>query len=236
MIKIADLHYCLPSRRETLSGIGFDLPPGSFLALLGENGAGKTTLLDILMGFRLRTSGTALVLGQDPGLDLGETRSRIAYLSEKIDSPGDWSAAEFLDFHGAFYPRYDRSEERDLMGALHVSPQELVGNLSSGELRRLQIVAALAAQPDLVIADEITAVLDIRGRVKFLDMLQERQKSRGMTVIMATNIPEGLDSYADHILLIHKGAQVAFFLLSDFVRGSPGLARSVLASLEKNDP
>ena len=233
MISVRNLQYQLPNKRQILSGIDFELGQGEFLAVLGENGAGKTTLLDILMGFRRRTGGEVKVTERDPVDDPWETRSNITYLSEKVDIPGDWDAEEFLDFHRYFYRGYDVSEEQKLIELFGISKKERVGNLSAGEIRRLQIVGALAAQPDLVIADEITAVLDILARRKFLKVLQERQRGRGMAIVLATNVPEGLEAYAHRVLLIHRGQQITFSKTSDFLNGDKDLGDAAAKRLEQ---
>ncbi|HSF03228.1 MAG TPA: ABC transporter ATP-binding protein [Solirubrobacterales bacterium] len=183
MIGVRGLRYVLPDRREILAGIDFELPAGRFLAVLGENGAGKTTLLDLLMGFRRRTGATITVLGQDPETDPWESRTRIAYLSEKHDVPGDWEAGDYLDFHRRFYARFDPDKQWALSEALAVRRGARAGTLSAGEARRVQIVGALATRPELLIADEITALLDILGRRRFLRLLKERQERAGLTVV-----------------------------------------------------
>jgi ABC-2 type transport system ATP-binding protein len=135
------------SKRVVDARLDFSLPAGSFLAVVGENGAGKTTLLDLVLGFRRRTNGDLWVMDRDPETDPWDQRSRIVYLSEKIDMPGDWEAGEFLEFHRRFYERYDRGKERTLMGRLGVRYDARVGTMSAGEIRRVQIVGALATWP-----------------------------------------------------------------------------------------
>lgn len=232
MLRADGLVYDLPRGRRILAGLDLDLSTGSFLAVLGENGAGKTTLLDLIMGFRRRTGGGLMVMGHDPETDSWRARAKIAYLSEKVDIPGDWEVAEFLAFHRYFYERYDPADERRLMERFRLGYEGWAGNLSAGELRRLQIVGALAAQPELVVADEITAVLDILGRRTFLATLKERQRATGLGVVLATNVPEGLEPYADHILLIHRGRQLDFSNLPAFLGGRTDLADIVAGRLE----
>jgi len=232
MVIASGVQYQLHKGREILTGVSFNLNKGEFLAVLGENGAGKTTLLDLLMGFRRRSGGRLTVMESDPGIDAWQVRSRIGYLSEKIDIPGDWDGTEFLTFHRRFYNSYDLAREKQLAEQFKISYTERVGNLSAGEIRRLQIIGALAATPDLLIADEITAVLDILGRRKFLQVLQEQQKERGMTVILATNIPEGLEGYADKILLLNRGRQILFAATTNVLDGRRDLAGAVAAQLE----
>lgn len=233
MIEVTDLSYSVPNKPHILDSITFQLPSGSFFVVVGENGAGKTTLLDILMGFRRRTSGAVSVLDADPQTDPWQARARIAYLSEKVDMPGDWETREYLEFHRRFYSSYDLADETNLLRVFGLASTGRIGNLSAGEIRRVQIVAALATQPQVLIADEITAVLDIQGRKRFLDLLKERQRMKRLTVVLATNVPEGLDSYADYVLLIRKGSQVAFAPLGEFLEDETELARAVLHRLEE---
>jgi len=230
MVSARDLGFRLRSR-DILAAVDFALPRGAFLAVVGENGAGKTTLLDLLLGFRRRTTGELVVLDHDPGTDPWQTRLRIAYLSEKVDLPGDWEAREFLEFHRRFYPSYDRQEEAALMGRLGVRGDAVLGTMSAGEIRRVQIAGALAARPDLMIADEITALLDILGRRLFLTLVRERQQTSGLTTVLATNVPEGLDAYADHVLLISQGRQVAFSGVASFIGSENTLADAVAGAL-----
>ncbi len=232
MVIATGLRYRLDGRREILAGIDFALPAGSFLAVVGENGAGKTTLLDLLMGFRRRSSGSLSVLDRDPDRDPWETRVGIAYLSEKVDIPGDWEAREFLEFHRTFYRTYDQNAEAEFMERFGVRRESRIGTMSAGEIRRVQIVGALAARPQLVIADEITAPLDILGRRLFLALLKERQKARGLTTVLATNVPEGLDAHADQVLVISRGHQVLFSEVARFVLGKRSFADAVADTLE----
>ena len=225
------LEYRLPDKRQILTAVDFHLSPGAFLAVLGENGAGKTTLLDLLMGFRRRSGGSLSVMEADPESDPWRSRARIAYLSEKVDLPGDWEARGFLDFHRAFYPTFDTVDAVDAMKLFGVRVGDRLGNMSAGELRRVQIVAALAARPDLIIVDEITAVLDIMGRRALLSLLKERQRTLGLTTVLATNVPEGLGRYADHVLLLHRGHQLAFSPIGVFMAPASDLADAVVNRL-----
>lgn len=190
--------------KSLLADISFSLAPGSWLAVLGENGAGKTTLLDLLMGFKKPSRGTVNVFSHPPFSDRATDRQKIGYLSEKVDIPGDWSVGEFLSFNSHFYPGYDFALEAELSRVFRVSRESRVGNLSAGEIRRAQIVAALSFRPALILIDEITAVLDIVGRRKLLKVLNELRHD-GTSIIFATNILEGLHGNLTDILLLQAG-------------------------------
>jgi ABC-2 type transport system ATP-binding protein len=203
MVKVQDLSLSIGGR-VILESVSFEAGPGQWLAVLGENGSGKTTLLDLLMGFKEATSGSIRIFGQDPWRDPFRDRKKIAYLSEKVDLPGDVSIEDFLEFNSRFYPSHDPALEEELVRILGVSRVARVGNLSAGELRRAQIVAALSVRPELILIDEITAVLDIVGRRKLMKVLKARVKE-GASVVFATNILEGLHGHVDDVILISKG-------------------------------
>jgi ABC-2 type transport system ATP-binding protein len=218
IISIQQLGYAI-NGRVILRDIAASIPTGAFVGVLGENGAGKTTLLDLLMGFRVPSQGMIAVLDEQPHRDHWEARRRIAYLSEKVDMPGDWSIQEFLEFHQFFYPQYSHERQQYLLNEFRIAPQDRVGNLSAGEIRRAQIVAALASFPDIVVVDEISAVLDIVGRRKFMRLLHEQSQISQATIVFATNILEDLVNHISHILLLRQGTLHTFTTLEDFTQG-----------------
>jgi ABC-2 type transport system ATP-binding protein len=217
-IEVAALGYSV-NDTEIIHSLDFVVEPGSFVAILGENGAGKTTLLDLMMGFRRPTRGSIDIDGEAPHRDPWRQRGRIAYLSEKVDLPGDWTVRDFLRFNEFFYPHYDRAREDALRQTFQVEVERRIGHLSAGQIRRVQAVAALSAGPALVLVDEITAVLDIVGRRRFMRTLSELCRDTGATVIMATNILEDLVSYVSHVLLMHDGKRRDYQTLEAFLGG-----------------
>ena len=217
-----------------LKDVSASIPKHSFTVLLGNNGAGKTTLIDCMMGFKFPTGGRISVLGFDPGTDPHESRQKIAYLSEKVDLPGDWSVDDFLAFHRYFYHEYSRETEIRLLDMFGVDPGCRISTLSAGELRRVQIAAALAIQPEVIIVDEITAVLDIVGRHKFMAYLAEEVRKKRTTVFLATNILEDLTIHATHLLLLKTGEPAKAVTMTEFLDGLPEnlFSRKVATYLE----
>jgi ABC-2 type transport system ATP-binding protein len=213
MIQVQDLGYRI-GKTQILNHISLSLSPGAWLAVLGENGSGKTTLLDLLMGFKAPTQGKILIEGRAPHEDPALERRSIAYLSEKVDLPGDWSVGEFLKFNAFFYPTYDPELEETLCVALRVDRQQRVGNLSAGQIRRAQIVGALSYRPKLILIDEITAVLDIVGRRRLMMILKDRV-DEGSSIVFATNILEGLFGNVTDVLLMSGGKMLASHEISE---------------------
>ncbi len=199
------LSYSVPSR-TILRDLSFTIAEGGFTVVVGENGAGKTTLLQLLMGIIEPTGGTVRILGNEPYRDPYADRARIGYVAEKIAPPSDWTIEDYLAFNRGFYASYSLETERQLLGEFRLKTDWRMGTLSAGQVRRAQVVGVLAADPRLLIIDEITAVLDIVGRSKFMAALHRLRQRHGTTVIMATNILDDVDSYATDVILLHEGA------------------------------
>ena len=211
----------LAGARRILDGIELSIPRGSFTVVVGENGAGKTTLLKLLMGFAKPSEGQVLMNGREPQLDPYADRQSVAYINEKMTPPNDWTIAEFLSFNRWFYRDYSSELEERLLATFKLKREDRVGTLSAGEVRRVQVVAALAISPRILLIDEITAVLDIVGRSKFMQALRELQDRAGTTIVMATNIIDDVDSYATHVVLLHAGRLALQAEKAELLRKAP---------------
>ena len=204
VIESKNLSFSVPSR-QILKDISFQVAQGSFTVVVGENGAGKTTLLQLLMGLVEPTRGLVLVNGKRPDQDPYEDRQSLGYIAEKITPPVDWSIDEFLKFNRYFYKNYSTDFENTLIRELKLAREWRIGALSAGQVRRAQVVGVLSSSPKVLIVDEITAVLDIVGRAKFMRALHRLRQENGCTVLMATNILDDVDTYATDVILLHRG-------------------------------
>ncbi len=225
-IDIQNLGYQILKNRQILTDLNLQIAPGDFLAVLGENGAGKTTLLDLILGFRKPSQGTLKVQNEKPYQDNWKSRQEIAYLSEKVDIPGDWTVDDFLKFNEYFYTRYSHEIEAKYLKVFRVNRMDRLGNMSAGEIRRVQIVAALSIEPKLIVVDEITAVLDIVGRRHFMGVLRDLNRETRCTIVLATNILEDLADHITHVMLLRKGVVKTFGPLAAFLGGADASAFS----------
>ncbi len=201
-LRLENLYYRVPYGESILEGVSFELAPGEILGVLGKNGSGKTTLIDLILGSRNPTSGTISVLGHDPHSPDRIHIGRIAYLSHDIGLKGNLTISQFLNFHASFYPSYNLSEQQKICEFLKIDPSCKIGALSTGQQKKIQIVAGLSAMPELVIVDEITAVLDLSARGEFFELLLDYRKRYQTSVLLATNIAEDLIGVADRVIFI----------------------------------
>jgi ABC-2 type transport system ATP-binding protein len=201
IISLKDMSYSIPYSSLILDKFSIEIGEGEFIGVLGHNGAGKTTLIDILMGFRKASSGEVKVFDEDPFAIARAHRNEIAFLSQDVGLKGSLTIGEFLNFHSQFYPRYNKGYESELLSLFRLDSMAKVGSLSLGQQKKVQIVAALASRPRLILIDEITAVLDPETRSVFFRELEKYRKKNPCAILLATNIAEDL---------IHRCSQIIF--------------------------
>lgn len=202
MIEINNLSYIYSENHIVFSDINFDVQKGEFWGILGKNGAGKTTLLDLILGIKFPTNGSIKINDLDLLLSNGEHLEDIVYLSQDVNLNGNFEIDTFLKFNAPFYKNYSLELEKEMLTYFGLNRESKIGSLSTGQQKKVQIVAALAAQTQILIIDEITAVLDPEARFLFFKKLNELKKTKNKTILIATNIAEDLKNTVDKILFI----------------------------------
>lgn len=199
-------------RHTALAGVDFMVPDGAFYVLVGPNGAGKTTFLKLLLEIITPTSGSIDVLGMNPLTDGPRVRAHVGYVPERSDDLYSWmSVRRALDFHRTYFPAWDNAYARDLMEKLALKEGKL-SRLSKGEVRRVQIVMALAHRPPLLLLDEPTDGLDPVGREMFRAILAEHIATSPTTVVVSTHLIYEIEALADHLAVLRDGKLVAQLL------------------------
>jgi putative ABC transport system ATP-binding protein len=180
--------------------------PGRLLAVTGSSGSGKTTLLSVLGGLVAASAGTASYDGQPVGTRTGEPRPGTALVLQTYGLVPSLTAEENL----AVALRARRvapgeASRRALATLERVGVADLgarmVQELSGGQLQRVAVARALAAEPDVLLADEPTSELDEVNRDLVVAELRE-EALRGCVVVVATHDPDVADQCEDEIHLV----------------------------------
>ena len=213
--------------------LDLEIQRGAFYGLLGRNGAGKTTLMRLLMGLYQPSRGDSAVLGQTMAKASPEHRARVAYVSQSHALHPRLSAEELAYFVSHFYPSWDGDFAQQLMRRFDLPGQIAWSKLSGGEQRKVGIVLALAARPEVLILDEPAAGLDPVSRrelmSELIDLLLEVD---GSTILLSTHILSDLERPADTIGILDHGR----LLLSAPMESLQSGARRVQAVFEGNVP
>lgn len=218
MIEIKDLVYTYPRGEDqdplppAVDNFSLNINKGEFLAVLGHNGSGKSTLAKCLNGLHQPTSGQVLVDGMDTKDEeaIWDIRSRAGLV---FQNPDNQIVATTVEEDVAFGPEnlgIPMPELRDWVDwALEVVGMEDFKRrephkLSGGQKQRVAIAGVLVMNPDYIILDEPTAMLDPNGRKDVIETVQALNKDQGKTVILITHfISEA--SLADRLVVMEKG-------------------------------
>jgi ABC-2 type transport system ATP-binding protein len=194
---------------KAVDGISFDVNKGEIFGLLGPNGAGKTTTIKLLLGLLESDEGELEVLGMDPEKDEVQIKSRIGYVSEEPLIFKSLTPKDLFNFVASI--RGMDSEEAtekaqqymEILGALEYYNQ-LIATLSHGNKQKIQIIAAILHEPDLLILDEPLSGLDAKS-VKVMKEILDIHLEKGGAVLFSTHIMEIAEELCDRIGIINRG-------------------------------
>jgi putative ABC transport system ATP-binding protein len=215
MIELRDVSKTVMSGSEPLTilhPLSLQIPPGSFLAIVGPSGSGKSTLLGLLAGLDAPTSGSVSIDGVDiTKLDedrLAKLRGeKIGFVFQFFHLIPSLTALENVSVPMEIVgvrnarPNAERLlEEVGLTGRAHHYPAQLSG----GEQQRVALARAVAPQPDILLADEPTGNLDTETGAKVIELLFGLQRRRGATLLLITH-DQALARRCDRIIHIADG-------------------------------
>jgi ABC-2 type transport system ATP-binding protein len=196
-------------RVTAVDSLALTVPEGAIYLLAGQNGAGKTTLMRLLLGIQRPDAGESRVAGVKSGPG-GDVRVHIGYVPEGHEVPYGRMRVGDLMTHEATYRRtWDDAYATRLAHELDMDRGRRVGALSKGEMRRVQLVLALAHRPRVLLLDEPTDGLDPLVRDTVLRLLVEHVSDAATTVLIATHAVAEIDRLADHVGVLRKGRLLA---------------------------
>ncbi len=203
---------------RVVDGLTLSIPRGTVYGILGPNGAGKTTLLKMLLGLTRISSGSARVLGEEPGTP--ESLSQVGALVESPNFYPYLSGLQNLKVVARYagVPTFRAKEVVDQVGLLARS-KDAVSKYSLGMKQRLGVAAALLKNPKLLILDEPTNGLDARGMVQMRSLIRRLGEEK-RTVILSSHLMWEVEQLCDRVAVIDRGSLVAEGAVSELKRQS----------------
>ena len=198
---------------KALGGVDFTARTGSVLGLLGPNGAGKTTAVRILATLLEPDAGRASVAGFDVVKEAAALRAKIGLAGQYAAVDENLTGVENLEMVGRLYHLgKDRSRRRaeELLERFELTDaaKRPAKTYSGGMRRRLDLAAALVAQPPVLFLDEPTTGLDPRSRIGMWETIEARVQA-GTTVLLTTQYLDEADRLADQIVVVDHGLVIA---------------------------
>lgn len=189
---------------QALGGVDLEVKTGEVVAILGPNGAGKTTLVEVLEGLRRRDGGDVVVLGQDPRHGNESWRARIGAVLQLGPETDEFTVAEMLSGHAAYYPNpRSIAEVVDALDLQELADQR-IKRLSGGQRRRLDIALGVIGHPELLFLDEPTTGLDPEIRRHIWDLIRQLANA-GTTIVLTTHYLDEVEHLAERTVVLVDG-------------------------------
>jgi ABC-2 type transport system ATP-binding protein len=198
-------------RTEAVHGLSLDVGAGQCYGFFGRNGAGKTTTIKCLLNLLRPTAGRIRVFGLDPAQDEVAVKSRLAYVPDQVAFYPWMTVRETLDYISSFRTVWRDDRERELLERFLLDPRAQTAYLSKGQRMQLALVAALCADPELLILDEPTSGLDPIVRREFIQTVigaYQDDGTRPRTVFVSTHLISEFEGLIDKFTIIEQGREV----------------------------
>ncbi len=208
MLIVENIHKTYKGGLKAVDGISFSVNPGAVLGILGPNGAGKTTTIRMILNILKPDIGTITFRGNAVSED---TKKAIGYLPEerglyKKSTIGD-TLAYFATLKGSSANPKALVAEWLARFDLQGMEKRKIEELSKGNQQKVQFIAAVLHDPDLLILDEPFSGLDPVNQLKFKDVVMDL-RNRGKAIIFCTHQLESAEKICDEIILYNKGKAV----------------------------
>ena len=214
---------------HALKGVSLDIKEGEFVAILGHNGSGKSTFAKLMNGILLPTDGTVYIskMRTDNEEHLWDVRKTAGMV---FQNPDNQIIGNVVEEDVGFGPEnlgvptdeiWKRVEESLTATGMISYRAHSPNKLSGGQKQRVAIAGVMAMQPECIVLDEPTAMLDPNGRKEVLRAVRKLNEEKGVTVILITHYMEEV-VFADRVFVMDNGKLV--------MQGTP---REIFSEVEK---
>ena len=235
---------------KVLHNVSIDIPKGKTVAIVGESGSGKSTTARVVTGLLPQLKGDIIFDGEKlpPKLE-NRTREQLRRIQIIFQMPDtamnprqtvDEIIGRPLEFYHGIKGKDRENKVIELLKMIELDESfldRLPSELSGGQKQRICIARALAANPDLIICDEVTSALDQIVQEGILKLLQKLQKDLGVTYIFITHDIATVKAISDEIVVMYQGEVVEQGLKSKILNPPyPDYTELLLSSVPEMDP
>ena len=196
-------------KTTAVRNLDLEIPRGGLYGFIGPNGAGKTTAIRMIMAILFPDSGEISVLGHTSAF---KAKDRIGYLPEERGVYRKMRVGAFLAYMARLKGRRGSDTDRRIRESLERiglagTERSRCEELSKGMLQKVQFLAAVIHQPDLLILDEPFSGLDPVSTRLLRELILDEHR-RGATILFSTHVMPQAEQICQHVVMIHKGRKV----------------------------
>jgi len=205
-LEISQLHKSF-GQVKALDGLDLTVAPGQVAGFLGPNGAGKSTTIRVLLGLLRADSGDVSVLGLHPWADAVALHRRLAYVPGDVSLWPNLTGGEAIDLLSRLRGSTGKNRRAELLERFELDPTKKGRTYSKGNRQKVALVAALAADVELLVLDEPTSGLDPLMETVFQECITEA-KQAGRSVLLSSHILAEVEKLCDTVTIIRNGRAV----------------------------
>lgn len=187
-----------------LDGLDIEVHSGEIHGFLGPNGAGKTVTMRILLGLLRSDGGRVEVFGRDPWTDAVDLHRRIAYVPGDTNLWPNLTGGEILDVLGGLHGGVDTTRRAELVRRFELDLRRRARGYSKGNRQKVALIAALAADVDLLVLDEPTSGLDPLMEAVFRDELFAARND-GRAILLSSHVLGEVERTCDRVTIVRHG-------------------------------
>ena len=199
---------------RALDQLDLAIARGEVHGFLGPNGAGKSTTIRILLGLLRPDAGSVRMFDRDPWRDAVELHRRLAYVPGDVEVWPHLTGGEIIDMFLRLRGDYSARRRNALVDRFELDPRKKARTYSKGNRQKVALIAALAADVDLLLLDEPTAGLDPLMEAVFQEVIRERT-AEGTSVLLSSHILSQVEALSDRVSIIRAGRIVESGSLTD---------------------
>jgi polyether ionophore transport system ATP-binding protein len=199
---------------RALDGLDLAVTAGEVHGFLGPNGSGKSTTIRILLGLVRATGGRAELFGGDPWRDAAALHARVAYVPGDVALWPSLTGGQCLDLLASATGALRERRRAALVEMFDLDPTKRIRDYSKGNRQKVALIAAFAAEAELLVLDEPTSGLDPLMEQAFQQCVRDRREA-GVTVLLSSHILDEVEALADRVTIIRRGRTVSSGSLAD---------------------
>ncbi|MCC0636765.1 MULTISPECIES: ABC transporter ATP-binding protein [unclassified Clostridioides] len=196
---------------DALKNVSFSIEKGKITALLGINGVGKSTILKAIAGLIKIDSGEILIDGEKMNKNI---YNKLAFVPDVESHFSNTTIKESFEFMEIFYPRWNKEKSKEMMDIFKLNENELIDNLSKGNIARVKLILGFCQDPDYILLDEPFTGIDLFKREEFIGVIAQYMKENQAIIITTHEIVE-IESLVDEVIILDEGKVITSFNAED---------------------